>query len=316
MQEMDNKTGPPWGHMALEQYFITEWKWISKETPDQQRARLVKQFIDLQHIPRAWAEVHLGDTSTLRVPTMEEIDIILRPYRPDILRWHGYNMYHNMYLDHQAPVLLRTYYSTDQFWRPKHDKVMKEWADSDGYKDQSWWGVLDNQEYFDFGSNWRRIYDILPEVSNPIPWRSEIAGLATRGCSPEFVDGPLRSMFKNDIAFTKDDDPTAWHEKRDTLIESAGALLQNEVVDTYLFIADLEAFESNRLRLLYLDPFRNIVREGRLDAEGEGIGYVMDSWAGSLPLYRHSVAGDKYRVNGELGKVLYQLTEEDLADPK
>lgn len=33
-------------------------------------------------------------------------------------------------------------------------------------------------------------------------------------------------------------------------------------------------------------------------------------------MYGPTVAGDKYRVNGELGKVLYQLTEEDLADPK
>lgn len=126
-------------------------------------------------------------------------------------------------------------------------------------------------------SNWRRIYDILPEVSNPIQWRSEIAGLATRARSPEFVDGALRSRFKSDIASKKDFDPTAWHEKRDTFIESVGALLQNEVVDTYLFIADLEAFDSHCLRLLYLDTFRNVVREGRLDAEGHGIGNVIYS---------------------------------------
>ncbi|KAJ5367721.1 hypothetical protein N7541_001662 [Penicillium brevicompactum] len=311
MQEMDNKTGPPWGHMALEQYFIREWNWISKETPDEQRTRLVKQFIDLQHIPRVWAEVHLGDTSTLRVPTTKEIDIILRPYRPGILRWHGYHMYQ----DHQAPVLLRTYYSTDKTTRAKHDKVMKEWADSDRYKYQSWWGVLDNQEYFDFGLNWRRIYDILPEVNNPIQWRSEIAGLVTRGRSPEFVDGSLRLIFKILIAEAKDDDPTVWYEKRDTVIETCGDILQYEVVDTYLLIADKEAFDSNRLRLLYLDTFQNIVREGRLDAEGKGIGGAMDSWRESVMMHKITVAGDKYRVNGELGQVLYQLTEEDLANP-
>lgn len=288
-----------------------EWNWISKETPDEQQTRLVKQFIDLQHIPRAWAEVRLGDTSTLRVLTTKEIDIILRPYRPDILRWHGYHMYE----DHRAPVLLRTYYSTDKSTRAQHDKMMKQWAYSDGYKCQSWWSVLDNQEYFDFGLNWRRIYDILPEVNNPIQWRSEIAGLATRGRSPEFVDGYLRLIFKTFIAEAKDIDPTAWYEKRDTVIETLGHIMQYEVVDTYLLIADKEAFDSNRLRLLYLDTFRNIVREGRLDSEGKGIGGVMDSWGESAMMDKVTVAGNKYRVNGELGQVLYQLTEEDLADP-
>ncbi|CDM38346.1 unnamed protein product [Penicillium roqueforti FM164] len=36
---------------------------------------------------------------------------------------------------------------------------------------------------------------------------------------------------------------------------------------TYLILADLEAVQSGSLRLLYLDGFRNIVREGRLDSE-------------------------------------------------
>lgn len=32
-------------------------------------------------------------------------------------------------------------------------------------------------------------------------------------------------------------------------------------------------------------------------------------------LLENTVVGDKYRVSGELGKELYQSTEEDFADP-
>lgn len=147
--------------------------------------------------------------------------------------------------------------------------------------------------------------------NNPIQWGGDIDGLATRGRSPEYADDILRSMFKSDIAQAKEERPTEWYDKRDTVIENIGELLQCEAADTYLFIADEEAFDFNRLRLLYLDPFRNSVREGRLDAEWENIGGVMNSWRDSLMTHQPTMVGDKYRVNGELGKHLYQLKEED-----
>ena len=83
---------------------------------------------------------------------------------------------------------------------------------------------------------------------------------------------------------------------------------------TYLILADQEAFQSGSLRLLYLDGFRKIVRESRLDPEIDDLFGVISKWMDS-ELLENSVVGDKYRVGGELGKELYQLTEEDLADP-
>lgn len=68
-----------------------------------------------------------------------------------------------MYQDQQAPFLLRTYYSTNEAGSAAHDQLMKQWANSNMYEYESWWGALDDEEYPNFGSNWRRIYDILPE---------------------------------------------------------------------------------------------------------------------------------------------------------
>ena len=87
------------------------------------------------------------------------------------------------------------------------------------------------------------------------------------------------------------------------------------VTKTYLLIADEEAFRSKSLRLLYLDGFRNIVREARLDPEIDDIFGLVGLWM-DCELLSTSVVGEKYRVDGELGKELYRLTEKDLADPK
>jgi hypothetical protein len=90
--------------------------------------------------------------------------------------------------------------------------------------------------------------------------------------------------------------------------------LQGLATRTYLIIADEEAFQSGILQLLYLDGFQNIVREGRLDPEIDDLFGVISKWM-DIEFLENTVVGDKYRVNGELGKELYQLTKEDLADP-
>ncbi|BDD62830.1 hypothetical protein MPDQ_005333 [Monascus purpureus] len=59
MSDECDKTGPPWGDLAVEQYFITNWDHSSAETPDQQRKRLVAEFLDLKLIPAECQSVHI-----------------------------------------------------------------------------------------------------------------------------------------------------------------------------------------------------------------------------------------------------------------
>jgi hypothetical protein len=53
---------------------------------------------------------------------------------------------------------------------------------------------------------------------------------------------------------------------------------------------------------------------GRIDPEIDDIFNVVSDWMETNDLLQGSTVGEKYRVNGELGRDLYQLTEEDLAD--
>jgi hypothetical protein len=286
----------------------TNWNYSSTETPDQQRTRLVAEFLDLNLIPIEWVEDWESLPDPPRAPTSEEIDTILRPYRVDALRWRAGNMFY----DHISPVLLRTYYSTEEGERAEHDKLMNTWVDVDPFEAESWWAVLNNADHFNFGSDWRRIYEVLPEVAGPLSPETEDEWIP-RSRDPEYFDS-IRHDFKPQLAEAKERNPKEWREGRDAIIESLAMRLHKLSTRTYLILADQEAFQSGSLRLLYLDGFRNVVREGRLDPEIDDLFGVISKWMDS-ELLENSVVGDKYRVSGELGKELYQLTEEDLADP-
>lgn len=219
-----------------------------------------------------------------------------------------------MFDDQTSPVLLRTYYSTDEGERAKHDDLIYHWVDPSPFDAEAWWAVLDDANHFNFGSDWRRVYEILPEVAGPLSIDVDDDFCIPRVHGPDYCDH-ARPDFKAQIAEAKEEDPKAWHEDRDGVIEACALRLHSLTTRTYLLIADEEAFRSNSLLLLYLDGFRNIVREARLDPEIDDIFGVVGLWMDG-ELLRTSVVGEKYRVGGELGKELYQLTEEDLADPK
>lgn len=234
--------------------------------------------------------------------------MILRPYRIDALRWRADNMFH----DHTSPAFLRTYYSTEEGERAKHDELMNRWVDSDPFEAESWWAVLDNADHFNFGSDWRRVYEILPESAGPISL--EVDGKwIPRFRGPDYYDD-VRYDFKREVTEAKEQNPEAWREGRDAIIERLAMRLHKLATRTYLILADEEAFRSGSLRLLYLDGFRNIVREGRMDPDIDDFFGVISIWMDS-ELLESSVVGEKYRVGGELGRELYQLTEEELADP-
>ena len=73
-----------------------------------------------------------------------------------------------MYHDRLCPVLLRTHYSAEGGERAKHDEAMHHWIDVDIFGEEVWWAVLDDVDLCDFGSDWRRVYEILPEVAGPL----------------------------------------------------------------------------------------------------------------------------------------------------
>ncbi|KAE8409380.1 hypothetical protein BDV37DRAFT_278332 [Aspergillus pseudonomiae] len=218
-----------------------------RESPDQQRIRLIRQFLDLDEIPQEWLPTHEGGPLP-RTPTEEEVNAILRPWRPADLRRRAWHIYTNVT---EEPIFLRAHYN------PEDDEKMEHWA-----------------------------------------------------CvSEEFADQACEA---------KQNEPEFWKKDPHCFIESKAAGLLRAVTARYFLLADQEAFETNgRLRLVYLDNQRNIVRETRVDADEQTITDVIMAWfeLTDPPELEDGITGDRYRVTGDLGRELYQLTEADLADP-
>ncbi|KAJ5392262.1 hypothetical protein N7509_007752 [Penicillium cosmopolitanum] len=314
MSDVEDQTGPLWGRLGVEQYLITNWDHSSVETPDHQRKGLVSRFLNTPLEPKENCERKTTRTP-LREPTAEEIDTILRPYRCENLRRHA----DNIYTDGVCPMLLRTHYAKNADEKNRHDKMMETWINVNQFEEEAWWAVLDDVNLFDFGSEWRRIYDVLPEIAYPVDFRMVKEGdqniLRDNYTEPQHHEG-TRAFFKRDIANAKQYDPEAWHNDRESVIEAIDTL-QKAAAYTYIVIADEKAFESGWLCVVYLDGLQRIIREGRIDPNNDDIGNVAGLWANCCELLgsEFTSVSEKYRINGEIGKVLYQLTEENLADP-
>lgn len=101
-------------------------------------------------------------------------------------------------------------------------------------------------------------------------------------------------------------------------IELEAADLLRTVAASYILVADQKALETGgQLRLLYVDGKRNVIQETRVEANAQTITDVIMDWDQlNLPpdLWEEGTIGDRYRVTGDLGKELYQLSEADLAN--
>ncbi|KAB8254984.1 hypothetical protein BDV32DRAFT_142450 [Aspergillus pseudonomiae] len=270
---------PRWGELPVEQYLIIliplknihrHWDHAMtvRESPDQQRIRLIRQFLDLDEIPQEWLPTHEGGPLP-RTPTEEEVNAILRPWRPADLRRRAWHIYTNVT---EEPIFLRAHYN------PEDDEKMEHWA------------------------------CLLPEIAGP----------STEGSVSLETLSSIRARCKIWLSEAKQNEPEFWKKDPHCFIESKAAGLLRAVTARYFLLADQEAFETNgRLRLVYLDNQRNIVRETRVDADEQTITDVIMAWfeLTDPPELEDGITGDRYRVTGDLGRELYQLTEADLADP-
>ncbi|KAJ5477731.1 hypothetical protein N7530_003240 [Penicillium desertorum] len=148
---------------------------------------------------------------------------------------------------------------------------MNEWVyKNDLFDDNAWWARLNDPNLFNFGPNWQQVYELMPEVAGPVDHRRRSEG----PCKPQF----FRASPQND--------QDGLHERRDNRFETTVELAnhpQNDTIMVYIVIADQEAFQTGRLRLLCLNAKRNIVRELHVDRKPAE---VMQLIRHSNPIFR------------------------------
>lgn len=310
---------PPWGAFPAEQYLIRHWDAASPLSVGDQRRGLIRAFLELDAIPKEWdATGRRRDVPVARVPTEQEINEILVPWRP--LRWR--EAAHHLWRhrdDHE--IWLRTHYAEGSDAKFKEMRDIDEDYDPCFEEDERSWTVLDNADLFK--GDWSVALDLLPElVGPPVNGDAYSNRLWCGFQNIEVLRQELRESIAARLRFGAQGDEAEQLKVEDVEAGYVGMDMQVNVVFTYIFIADAEAFETDSLRLLFLDAKGVIVRESRIKVEEtwEMRNYwtaykfrETDIWSDrnrsdNSPCPRPgSLLGDRYKITGDKGRALYGL---------
>ncbi|KAK5655904.1 hypothetical protein OQA88_5443 [Cercophora sp. LCS_1] len=279
------------------------WDHSSTETVEDQRLRLVRVFrlLRLEDLPNSH-----------RDPSEDEIRTILDPWRPQ--RWRL--AANKIQVREEQPVWLRTYYDSD-------DKKIAEWlaleeeGDPNFEEDDGWWRILDDPDVFNFGVNWKRVFDVMTEL---------LSGHLRRLSDP---GGELLTQYRRQlrgVVGSAMDDTLEERVSRAQFSVPASMLQSLKASEgTPLVVADGEAWQTDKLRLLWLDWCGNPIR--RSEIEPIDLWEVKDAWWGFKFLnQRHwrdrendnrvgappepgSYLCEKYYAKGEVGKDLYAVDD-------
>ena len=147
------------------------------------------------------------------------------------------------------------------------------------------WTVLDDAGVFDVGGEWWRVFDVLPELAGPLhgyargpPFVHEDRAQALREELRRDVERRLSSLIAGGEYYERPEDVAVLEAEYGV----HGERLQAEAVSTFLLVADAGAWETDCLRLLYLDGKGNVVRHSAVE--------VSDAWE-----TRNYWMGNKFR---------------------
>ncbi|KAI0906411.1 hypothetical protein F4823DRAFT_627070 [Ustulina deusta] len=311
---------PPWGAFPVENYLIRHWDFGSPLSSADQRRSLISAFLGLDAFPKDWdATTRVSNASTItRIPTQREVQEILAPWRP--LRWReaALHLWRDRY---DEEVWLRTHYGAGSDQKFAELRAACEDNDPAFEEDCRAWTVLDDQALFD--GDWSAALHILPELTGPT---SGYDAYSHRHLGDPVELGTLRDKLRESVASALRLDGQGNDGEKlkidDVEAGSAGLRLQASVVASFLFVADAEAFETEKLRLLFLDARGNIVRESRVPCTDTW--EMRDGWNARkfqdgnfwmdrdrsewyVPNHPGSVLGEKYAYSGEIGPELYQI---------
>ncbi|KAL2817076.1 hypothetical protein BDW59DRAFT_175608 [Aspergillus cavernicola] len=283
---------PSWGQLPVEQYLIESWTPASTEQAPTQRARLVKQFLNLDQLNPDW-----DPTGGASDPDAQ----------PPVRAWRVWQSYNNA--GGNNPVLPRTWYDSAD------DERVKSWATlSEEYADDADWAILDDSHLFAFGENWQRVYDILPEIAMP-----HVEANPSK-CSRR-KDWPI-SDFKQGINAVKRSNPF-WREDLNILVRDNAAALEllHAVSKSYILIADKETFETDHFLLAYLDAKGRVTMQGRILVDEDRLSEVSLEWFERKPLnevFEEGTLGEEYVVvaGNEVDREVYGWTRGRLIEWK
>lgn len=173
---------------------------------------------------------------------------------------------------------------------------------------------LNDEELYNFGDDWRRILDVMPELVgyNFESWqlkqerlkeaedslvnaKAYLAGDNMRGQSFEWID-----RLQNDLLGT----PT---EVNKVILQWLRSSVHENCVVNYLIVEDKTALETAQVLLVFLDGKGRVVRQSRIEpSEAEEMGgFWLQHSCYSVHEWTDGKIGEDYQEDGVCGHLLH-----------
>lgn len=261
----------------------------------------------------------------VHVPTEGEIRDILEPWRPQWARFAAAKVWHSF--PEQVTVWIRTHYDSDPDIRRRHDELFATWVAcirdeeqfetnaNDTLEDALKWLIWDNESLFNVGRDWERALDTMPELIGPRT-DSKTTRLSISDLEGQSWFHDDRKLLRDDLLKISDTQGRIKH------IEGLANYVQADCVHNAIVVVDQEAFDKEKLKIVFADSRGNTVRYAftkhdsdwfylRRELDGGGKLELSQEWYDEFN-ERESGIGEAYRVTGAIGKNLYQV--DDLLD--
>lgn len=168
--------------------------------------------------------------------------------------------------------------------------------------------LLNDANLYNFGADWRRIFDTIPELLDPSSgdWEyyqqrqneglNDLKSFARGGVS----HAPSR-LLENLACFQG-------KELEEWVAKALQSSVHEACVVAWIVLEDEEALESKQVLLMFLDAYGRVVREKRVgvdEAEDMGGSWVRGSWH-ERDEWLEAELGEDYRGEGVCGELLLE----------
>ena len=271
---------PAWGTLGLDVFLLQSWDSGTSSSENEQRAQLVRKYVASGRLKRQ-SYMQKAATNPPQ-PSEAQVSQILQPLRSPALRHVADKLMRG------NEIWLRTDYQSDDAHRDICEQLEDVDAGENLAEDVL---ILSDARYYDFGSAWQRILDILPEVldiQQDVPESAQNPGT--------YRNGDFRRRLEREYMASESDEVMA---------KAVLAKQQDCCEVRLLFIEDHEthAADGKRMHAVWLDDFGDVVRENRVTLQEacDYLSIVGEGMGGEDPIWVEGTVGPKYVRGAQFG---------------
>lgn len=279
----DTAKHPAWGTLGLDVFFLEKWRFASELPDHEQRHHLIHTYLSLGHSGRH--PYILKAAINPPQPTSSQMSQILLPLRPPALR----------------NFICQSDVGDDFIWlnidyppnKDAHAEFFAFLPEVDAYENLTDDGtILSDSRFYNFGDDWRKVLDVLPEILDPRQHDpSEAPVMPDRGRHRRKLEREYMTALSSN--------------KGEMVAKAVLERQQHSCVARLLVVEDKETHTTDERRMLavWLDEYGNVVRESRVTPQavcdylsivGEAMGPENEDWL-------EAIVGPKYVQGAEFG---------------